>query len=86
MNGHEVTTAFSAILPLAEGSLLECSQMLGTAGDFNRVGLPKRECVDRSARPGSAGLAMAVAHRFRLPGNLNIDGSAKTLALVRRHE
>jgi hypothetical protein len=86
MNGHEMTTAFSAILPLAEGSLLECSQMLGTAGDFNRVGLPERECVDRSARPGSAGLAMAVAHGFRLPGNLNMNGSAKTLALVRRHE
>src|SRR5215813_13375523 len=48
MGGHEVTSAFLAILPLAHRSLLEHADMLSTGRDPYGSGLPERESVDRA--------------------------------------
>src|SRR5690242_16055127 len=85
MIGHEMAAAFAAILPLAHRRLLERGDMLGAAGDAHRLGLPEREGVHRAARPGAAGAAMAIAHRFRRAGRFEMDGAAETFAFVCRH-
>src|ERR1035437_2725901 len=82
MIGHKMATAFLTVLPLADFCLLEHGNMFSTRSDPHGGGLPKSESVDRATRPGSARSAMAISHYVRLAGNLNMNGSAKTLAFV----
>jgi hypothetical protein len=54
MIGHQVATAFPAVLPLTDFCFLEHRNLLGTGGNSHRVGFPQSERVDRAARRGSA--------------------------------
>jgi hypothetical protein len=86
MIGHQMPTAFLAELAVAGFSFLEMSEMLLAPDDFYILRLPQRKRVDRARGPGSARFAMAIAHSFRRPLNLNLDGSAKTFTLMCSHD
>src|SRR5579859_7875163 len=45
----------------------------------DRLGLPERECVDRSGGPASAGGAVAIARALRVAGHGDLDGTAVAL-------
>jgi hypothetical protein len=64
---HQVPAAFRAVLSLAERRLLECRDMLSARGDLHRLRFPEAEGVHRPAGPGSAGLAMTIAHHLWFP-------------------
>src|SRR5262249_5269897 len=85
MIGHQMSAAFLAVLALAQRRLLEYADMFRASGDFHRVRLPERKGIDRSARPGAARYAMAVAHGFRLAGHFDLDASAEAFAFVCFH-
>src|SRR5882757_7390449 len=74
-----------AELPPADRRLLEGADMLRPGGDLDGFGLPQREGIDRATRPRTARAAMAIAHAFRFPGNLEPNRTAKTLTGMCRH-
>jgi hypothetical protein len=49
MIGHEVATAFLAVLTLTEFGLLERGNMVRTRSNPHGVGLPKGESIDRGS-------------------------------------
>src|SRR5262245_38824208 len=70
--GHQMATAFLAVFPLAERRLGEGRDIRLALGDAHRLRLPQAEGVHRSARPGAAGTAMAITHRFRRAADLDL--------------
>src|SRR5207244_10580000 len=85
MIGHEMPAALCAILALTERRLLESRDVPGPRCDPHGLRLPEAEGVDRSARPGSAGTAMAVTHGFRRPGSFQLDRAAKATSDMRHY-
>ena len=85
MVGHQVTTAVRTVFPFTEGSLGKSRNLVGAPGDFHGVGWPKGEGIDRSARPGPAGTAMAISHACRIARDFNPDGAAETRACMFGH-
>jgi hypothetical protein len=77
--------ALLAVLPLTHRSLLKHADMLRTGCDPHGIRLPERKGIDRSSRPRTAGLAMTIAHDFRLAGDLDLNGTAKTLPVMCCH-
>src|SRR3546814_9605519 len=75
--GHQVAAAFGAILALAEFGLLERREVIGAGGDPHRVRFPQAEGVDRTAEPGPARCAMAIAHALRLADDFQLDRAAE---------
>src|SRR2546430_16746770 len=82
MVGHQVPTAFRAILALAERGLLERGHVFGSRRHAHGVRLPEAEGVDRPAGPGAARTAVAITHRLRCPGDLEFDCATKTTSHV----
>src|SRR6266516_61365 len=83
MIGHQVPAAFPAILPLAEFSLLERREVLGSRCDPYRLRLPEAEGVYGPARPRATRTAMTIAHLFRCPRHLQFYCAAKAASKVR---
>src|ERR1700737_4529601 len=52
--------------------------MLSAGFDLHRVRFPEAESVDRASRPGTAGIAMTIAHGLGRTRNFNFDGATKT--------
>ena len=77
-------TAEIAPFSVAVLCLVELAQVLHALDDLDVFGLPKREGIDRTGRPVPTALAVAIPHPSRFPGNLDFNGTAKTLSLVRR--
>src|SRR6266436_4838395 len=71
-----------AIHALAERCRLERRNMLSPGFDLHGVGFPEAESVDRTSRPGTAGIAMTIAHCLRRAGDLKLNGAAKTASRV----
>jgi hypothetical protein len=67
-------------LPLADWRFLKHREMFGTGRDPHRFRLPQAEGVDRTARPGAAGIAVAIAHRLGRASDLDLDRSAKAFS------
>src|SRR3984885_11492154 len=82
MTGHDVTAACLAILAFAHRRFREHGDLVGSFCDLHRVGLPEAEGVEWAARPGAAGLAMAIAHRLRRSFDFDLDCTAKAGSLV----
>src|SRR5690606_27160205 len=80
---EQVSAALRAPLALAVVALLQTASELVPLRHLDVLGPPQRECVDGSGRPGAAGAAMTIAHRFRLARNLECNGSAKAATRVR---
>jgi hypothetical protein len=49
MIGHEMATAFLAVLPLTEFGLLKRGNVFRTCSNPHGVGLPKSESIDRGS-------------------------------------
>src|SRR5688572_33194060 len=79
---HQVPAALRAPLPLAVRAFLYAADELAAFREFDVLGLPQRERVDGTRRPGSARAAVAIAHRFRRTRHFERDGSAETAAHV----
>src|SRR3954453_14968301 len=84
MPAHHMAAA--GLAPLAVGLLVlvVLVDLVLALRDLDCVVRPEREGVDRSGRPAPAVLAVAVAGACRLAGDLDLDGTAHALALVRR--
>ena len=82
MVGHNMTAASLAILALAPRALRERCDLIPSLRDLHRVGLSEAERIDWARRPGAAGLAMAIAHRFRRALHFDFDRAAKAFSLV----
>ena len=82
MLGHQVTAAFLAILTLAEGSLLECCDVLGPGFDLHCFRLPETEGIYRPAGPRATRTAMTIAHALGRSSDLNLNCAAKTFSNV----
>jgi hypothetical protein len=77
-----MAAAFRAELAKAHLGLVEGGKMLGAHRDLDRIRLPQAERIHRPARPGPAGTAMAIPHRLRRPGDLDLDRAAEAASLV----
>lgn len=75
--GHQVAAAEAAVLPLAHRGLGIGRHVLAALGHQYGFGRPEAEGVDRPARPGPAGTAVAVAHRIGCAGDGDLDGAAE---------
>jgi hypothetical protein len=54
MTGHQMASAFPAVLPLARCGLLERANVFGARCDPHGVMLPKGEGIERGTRPRTA--------------------------------
>src|SRR6266478_1685652 len=79
---HQMPATDLAIHALAEWCLLERRNMLSPGFDLHGVCFPEAESVDRTSRPGTAGIAMTIAHRLGLAGDLKLNSAAKTASRV----
>src|SRR4051794_1184961 len=70
-------TAFRAELPVAHFRLPEPAEKLRSLRDPHILGLPQGEGIHRRRRPGSAGTAMAVAHRLGPACHRDLHGPAE---------
>src|SRR5262249_62347561 len=75
--------ASGAVLPLADGCLLEGRDVLGARRDSYGIRLPETEGVHRSGRPRATGPAVAVSHGFGRAGDFESDRTAKAASSVR---
>jgi len=82
MLGEDVASTSLAPLPIAARRLAESADIICAPRDFHCVGLPQSEGVDGPCRPGSARLAMAIAHRSSLAADSELNRTAKTAAFV----
>src|SRR6185295_282041 len=80
--GEEMPAALLAPLAIAPRRLVVGADALGPARDPQRFGLPEREGVDRSRRPGAAGFAVAIAHRRGRARDGEVDGAAEAAPFV----
>jgi hypothetical protein len=64
-------------LSLTDFCFLKHGDTFGACGYKHSVGLPKSEGVDWATRPRPAWSAMAISHRFRLAGSLDMNCTAK---------
>src|SRR6266700_1094884 len=78
MLAEDMSAAGLAPLAGTIRSLVIRADVVRAASDAQSVRLPQRESVHGTRRPVSARLAMAIAHRGRLTGHDELDGSAKT--------
>src|SRR5436190_23794705 len=85
MVGHQMAAAFLAELTIAGFGFLEAPEMLCTLRDFDILRLPECKGIDRGCGPGSAGVAMAIAHSFRNALNFDLYGPAEAFSLVCCH-
>jgi hypothetical protein len=72
-----MTAALLAVHALAERRLLEGADMLGASLDLHMIRFPEREGIDRRDRPGAAGTAVAITHRFRRAVSFDFNRAAK---------
>jgi hypothetical protein len=80
--GHQMSSAFGAVLPLACCRLLEHADMFGASRDVHGLRSPQRKSVDWSTGPRATGLAMAVAHAFGFARDLNLNCPTETSTFV----
>src|SRR5579883_2563324 len=85
MVGHEMAAAPLAVLTLADRRLLVHRDVLGAFGHADRIRLPERKCIHRTAGPRTARTAVTIAHALRLARDLDLHRAAETLAAMRRH-
>src|SRR5689334_990407 len=79
---QEMAAAGLAPLPIAPLVRVVLADLVLSLGHLDRLGLPERECVDRSGGPAPARLAMAVTGALRIPRDFNRDGAAVALPFV----
>src|SRR5262245_50903500 len=79
-----MAAADGAPLPIAPLVVVVLADLVLPLGHVDRLGLPERECVDRTGGPTPTGLAMAVPSALRIPRDLNRDSAAEALSLVSR--
>ena len=73
--GHEMSTAFVAILPLTCFGFLERGEVFGARRNTHRLGLPKTVGVDGTAGPRTA--AMAIGHPLRRAADFELNRGAE---------
>src|SRR6476620_6504280 len=85
-----MAAADGAPLPIAPLVVVVLADLVRSLGHLDRLGLPERECIDRTGRPTSTGGAVTVASALRIPRDLNRDSAAEALPfvslLIRAHQ
>src|SRR5258706_12800805 len=77
-----MAAALRAPLAIADGRLVIGADARRAVRHFESLGFPQREGIDRAGRPVPAGIAVAVAHRYRFARDLEPHFAAKTRARI----